>query len=402
MVVNYSVILFCQPFYFGKAEKKESTCMANDISQSDQKRNQKFVWLMVFGFFTINFLLLFSYRYLDDLTRFKSGTFLTRLIEEMTGAYTAMLLVPIVFWSSRQFRLYRPHLLKSLAAHLGTVLFQSFLHTSLMAVTRQAIFFLFGLGVYDYGYMPLRYLMEFPNQLLWYSAVVGFIHLFDRYQELRDQELRASRLESQLAQSRLQALQLQLQPHFLFNTLNTISAVLYEDIEKADRMIARLSDFLRATLKTASSQQISLSDEIEFLNLYLEIMQARFEEQLAVTLEIEAEARPALVPRLVLQPLVENALKHGVDQTTGKIRIDVSAKINGAHLELEVSDQGPGLNGNGLASESTKVGLANLRERLQVLYPEHHTLAVHNGDHAGLTVHMTLPLQTSLQEKVPA
>ncbi|HNC42557.1 MAG TPA: histidine kinase, partial [Acidobacteriota bacterium] len=348
--------------------------MANDISQSDQKRNQKFVWLMVFGFFTINFLLLFSYRYLDDLTRFKSGTFLTRLIEEMTGAYTAMLLVPIVFWSSRQFRLYRPHLLKSLAAHLGTVLFQSFLHTSLMAVTRQAIFFLFGLGVYDYGYMPLRYLMEFPNQLLWYSAVVGFIHLFDRYQELRDQELRASRLESQLAQSRLQALQLQLQPHFLFNTLNTISAVLYEDIEKADRMIARLSDFLRATLKTASSQQISLSDEIEFLNLYLEIMQARFEEQLAVTLEIEAEARPALVPRLVLQPLVENALKHGVDQTTGKIRIDVSAKINGAHLELEVSDQGPGLNGNGLASESTKVGLANLRERLQVLYPEHHTL----------------------------
>ncbi|HMZ78647.1 MAG TPA: histidine kinase [Acidobacteriota bacterium] len=376
--------------------------MANDISQSDQKRNQKFVWLMVFGFFTINFLLLFSYRYLDDLTRFKSGTFLTRLIEEMTGAYTAMLLVPIVFWSSRQFRLYRPHLLKSLAAHLGTVLFQSFLHTSLMAVTRQAIFFLFGLGVYDYGYMPLRYLMEFPNQLLWYSAVVGFIHLFDRYQELRDQELRASRLESQLAQSRLQALQLQLQPHFLFNTLNTISAVLYEDIEKADRMIARLSDFLRATLKTASSQQISLGDEIEFLNLYLEIMQARFEEQLAVTLEIEAEARPALVPRLVLQPLVENALKHGVDQTTGKIRIDVSAKINGAHLELEVSDQGPGLNGNGLASESTKVGLANLRERLQVLYPEHHTLAVHNGDHAGLTVHMTLPLQTSLQEKVPA
>jgi sensor histidine kinase YesM len=383
-------------------EKKESTGMGNDISQSDQKRNQKFVWLMVFGFFTINFLLLFSYRYLDDLTRFKSGTFLTRLIEEMTGAYTAMLLVPLVFWASRRFRLYRPHLLKSLAAHLGTVVLQSFLHTSLMAVTRQAIFFLFGLGVYDYGYMPLRYLMEFPNQLLWYAAVVGFIHLFDRYQELRDQELRASRLESQLAQSRLQALQLQLQPHFLFNTLNTISAVLYEDVEKADRMIARLSDFLRATLKTANTQQISLGDEIEFLNLYLEIMQARFEEQLAVTLEIEAEARPALVPRLVLQPLVENALKHGVDQTTGKIRIDVSAKINGSHLELEVSDQGPGLNGNGSATESTKVGLANLRERLQVLYPEDHTVAVHNGAHAGLTVHLTLPFQTSIQEKIPA
>ncbi|MBI4749362.1 MAG: histidine kinase [Acidobacteria bacterium] len=376
--------------------------MANDISQSDQKRNQKFVWLMVFGFFTLNGLLLFSYRYLDDLTRFKSGTFLTRLIEEMTGAYTAMLLVPLVFWSARRFRLYRPHLLKSLAAHLGTVVLQSFLHTSLMAVTRQAIFSLCGLGVYDYGYMPLRYPMEFPNQLLWYSAVVGFIHLFDRYQELRDQELRASRLESQLAQSRLQALQLQLQPHFLFNTLNTISAVLYEDVEKADRMIARLSDFLRATLKTASTQQIPLGDEIEFLNLYLEIMQARFEEQLAVRLEIEAEARPALVPRLVLQPLVENALKHGVDQTTGKIRIDVSAKINGLHLELEVSDQGPGLNGNGSPSESTKVGLANLRERLQVMYPEHHTLAVHNGVHAGLTVHLTLPFQTSLQEKVPA
>ena len=150
--------------------------------------------------------------------------------------------------------------------------------------SRVLLFPLFGLGPYDYGKMPTRYFMEFPIQMLGYAIVVSLTMLYDR-------QTRATQLEKSLAQAQLHNLRLQLQPHFLFNTLNTISAVMYENVHVADRMIARLSDLLRMSLEQGGAQEVPLEREIEFLKLYVETMKARFEERLNVAIEASEDTQ---------------------------------------------------------------------------------------------------------------
>ena len=144
----------------------------------------------------------------------------------------------------------------------------SFLHTTLMALSRKALFPLVGLGSYYYGIMPVRYLMEFSNDVISYWICVGFVYLFDHYRESRDREVRTAQLETQLAQAQLQALRLQLQPHFLFNAMNTISSLVYENPRAADEMIARLSDLLRMTMRDSGVPEVTLEQELELLGLY--------------------------------------------------------------------------------------------------------------------------------------
>ena len=361
----------------------------------EPKRRRKWqVRLLAFAYFTATGLLLFGYRALDDAAREREGRLLTLFIEQMTGAYAALVLMPSLVWFARRFRIEKNNWLRRVPAHLLAMAAFSFMHTSLMALSRKAVFLLAGLGTYDYGLMSFRYPMEFANDVIVYCVGTSFVYLFDHYRRSRDREVQTAQLETRLAQAQLQALRLQLQPHFLFNAMNTISSLVYENPRAADEMIARLSDLLRMTMRDGGAQEVTLAEELKLLDLYLDIMRARFDERLKVHIECEAETSGALVPQLVLQPLVENCIRHAADPETGAVQITLRARRDGNTLMLEVSDNGPGVGHQLAVANGNGIGLTNTAERLRQLYGHPHGLTLANGTGRGLTVTLRLPFHT--------
>jgi two-component system, LytTR family, sensor kinase len=226
-----------------------------------------------------------------------------------------------------------------------------------------------------------------------YGLLLLLNHVFRYYRRLREGELRASRLKTQLTQAQLEALKMQLQPHFLFNTLHSISALLHRDPDAADRMIARLGDFLRLTLENSGAQQVSLQKELEFLTCYLEIERVRFQDRLTTSVEVDTAALDAPVPNLILQPIVENALRHGIAQTRGPGRVEISAKRENGSLRIRVRDNGPGLATITRPDDGLKegLGLSNTRARLEQLYGAAHRFELENAPGGGLIVTLEIP-----------
>lgn len=229
--------------------------------------------------------------------------------------------------------------------------------------------------------------------LLIYAALVAVSIAAEYYARYRDRALDAAQLETRLMEAQLQVLKMQLNPHFLFNTLHSISALMHRDIEAADRMISVLSDLLRLSLENAGKQEIPLKQELDFLERYLEIETTRFSDRLTVNLDIEPQALDAKVPNLILQPLVENAIRHGVALRSAAGQVDVVARVNAGRLRLEVRDNGPGI----AASPREGIGLSNTRARLAQLYGKDHQLEVRNAPLGGLVVRITIPLQIAAQ-----
>jgi two-component system, LytTR family, sensor kinase len=234
--------------------------------------------------------------------------------------------------------------------------------------------------------------LDFTYRVLGFSFLLAFSYALDYHQRYEDKALKSSRLEAQLAHAQLDALKMQLQPHFLFNTLNAISALLHKDPEAADRMIARLGDFLRMTLENDGGHEVSLSQEMTFLNCYLAIERVRFEDRLTTQVRIAPDALPALVPNLILQPIVENAIRHGVGRAVGAGRIEIEAGRENGRLRLCVRDNGPGwtepANGDG-------VGIANTRRRLRQLYGDDHRLEFTGAAGQGCAVTLDLPFRAA-------
>jgi LytS/YehU family sensor histidine kinase len=245
----------------------------------------------------------------------------------------------------------------------------------------------------------------FHWNVLAYWAIVACNHALHYYRSYRENEFRTSQLETQLAEAQLQALKMQLQPHFLFNTLHSVSALIHKDPEAADRMITRLGDFLRITLDNAGTQEVTLEKELEFIKCYLEIERVRFQDRMRVSLNIDPGALDALVPNLLWQPILENAIRHGISarSETGFIQIG-ARRING-RLQLSIKDDGPGIQGgpNGTSLPIERVGLANTRARLRQLYGEDHSFQLRNVTTGGLEVVMEIPFrQQSNSSAVPA
>ncbi|HSS20403.1 MAG TPA: histidine kinase [Pyrinomonadaceae bacterium] len=228
-------------------------------------------------------------------------------------------------------------------------------------------------------------------EFLTYWAILGIGYFFDYYQRYRERELTAARLETQLARAHLQVLMMQLHPHFLFNTLHTISSTMHRDIEVADNMITHLSDLLRITLENVGIPEVSLKQELEFVERYLEIEKSRFRERLEVDMRIDPATLDARVPNMLLQPLVENAIRHGIAlySTTGKIKIMASKESD--MLKIEVQDNGRGLSEEPDWLTEKGVGLSNTRLRLQQLYSERHRFTVFNAPERGLVVRIVIP-----------
>jgi two-component system, LytTR family, sensor kinase len=253
-----------------------------------------------------------------------------------------------------------------------------------------------------------RWRQQFPALIDCYRAYFAFgfyidliialliviaVHALLYYQNFRASELAQSSLKTQLAQAQLRALKMQLHPHFLFNTLHSISSLVLEDPPKANSMIARLGDFLRLTLENSNQQLVSLKEETEFLRCYLEIEQVRFGDRLMVVLELEPQTLSAQVPHLILQPVVENAIQHAVAPRATQGRINIEAKRLDSLLRLEVRDNGPGIISNGDLPEKKGVGLSNVRARLHQIYGSDFRFELVNAKDGGLTVAMEIPFQ---------
>jgi LytS/YehU family sensor histidine kinase len=343
-------------------------------------------WAIAFAGYTALALLLFGYKYLDFVTRHQAIDWRIPFVEEITGVYLALLLLPASVWAARRWPPRRRGIPLFVLRHLLAACAIGFVHTTLMAISRKILFPLLGLGHYDYGDMRVRYWMEGSMQLIVYALTVGFVWLLDRYKASRDLEVSQAQLQTELAQAQLRNLQLQLQPHFLFNALNAISSVMYEDVAAADAMVTRLSDFLRLTLRRADAQEVRLGDELELLDAYLGIMRARFEDTLEVRMDVDADARPAFVPQLILQPIVENSIRYGADPRTNLVEISIEARRVNGSLRMHVRDGGPGYHG---APEG--VGLANTRKRLSRLYGNAGTFSLVNQPGGGLDVTIEVP-----------
>src|SRR5947208_5963568 len=225
------------------------------------------------------------------------------------------------------------------------------------------------------------------------SLIVVAVHALLYYQNFRASELAQSSLITQLAQAQLRALKMQLHPHFLFNTLHSISSLVLEDPPKANSMIARLGDFLRLTLENSNQQLVSLKEETEFLRCYLEIEQVRFGDRLTVALELEPQTLSVQVPHLILQPVVENAIQHAIAPRTARGHINIEAKRLNSLLRLEVKNNGPRITLNTDLLEAEGGTLSSVRARLHQIYGSDSRFELMNAKDGGLTVVMEIPFQ---------
>ena len=298
-----------------------------------------------------------------------------------------------IFYLARRYRLDTRRWARPLAIHIAAALFFSVVHLACMLGVRSQLWT-------DAGKPPTiswtsfaqrQYLMQLDWLLMTYSAIIGLSYALDYRRESQARAIKEATLETRLVEARLKTLQAELHPHFLFNTLHAISTLVHTSPDAADRMISRLSDLLRLTFDGTGAPAVSLQEELEFLQKYLEIEQIRFQDRLSVLYDVDSETLDAEVPRLILQPLVENAIKHGVSPRSGRGLIQISSRLRDNALWIEVRDNGVGLDVHARSRLHTGVGLSNTRARLECLYGTAHRLEFSEGTD-GLAVQMQIPL----------
>jgi two-component system LytT family sensor kinase len=317
------------------------------------------------------------------------------LIWEMPYWILWAMLSPLVFWLTQRFRLERERLVRNALVHIVAFMALSLAH--------RAIYLLIDweLNVKAYtnlGFLSAVYNENFffnlPNGFLCYVTILLASKYYYHYQE---EELKISRLQAERVQAQWKAWKDQLQHHFLFNILNSISAKMNEDIEVAEEMFARLGDFLRMTLDNSGLQEVTLQEELEFLRCYLEIESVRFSDRLSVHIDIGPGTHEAMVPNLILQPIIENAIRHGIMMHDGEGRIDIHSRRENGQLYLEVQDNGPGLTTGSRPDQGPKRGLgfALVRSRLENLYGTSQRLSLSDASGRGLQVTLEIPYRLS-------
>ncbi len=359
-------------------------------------------WMLILAVWTLIGLAFASQFNFTQSRRGYIVTWKFALITSLADWYVFALLSIPALWLSKHFRLDEVRWRRNLVVHLAA----SLVFAVLWVVLRVGVEKLRVIGrtptFYFHEMFHWTLVRSFYFNLLVYWITIGVSHAFEFYRKYRDRELHALELQKLLAQARLEALQAQLNPHFLFNTLHAISALMHQDVESADRMITRLSDLLRLVLESTDTQEVPLRQEVAFLQRYLEIEQTRFRDRLQVRLSIEADAWDVMVPNLLLQPLVENAIRHGIEPKAKGGEIGISARCEQDRLHLQVRDNGVGLDAHQPLIEG--VGLSNTRARLQHLYGTEHAFEARNGDDGGLVVSLSFPCRRAVpgtQRAVP-
>jgi two-component system LytT family sensor kinase len=313
----------------------------------------------------------------------------------LTYWYSWAVLTPGILWLSRRFPFERATWKAAIPIHVAGVVVATLLHVAMAVASSMAIYWVVGESLDSWLQEAQQMLiLNFDWEMMTYWTIVGVGHALRYHYEARARELSAAQLETRLVEAQLHTLQRQMQPHFLFNTLNTISALMHRDVDAADAMIARLSDLLRMSLQRIEVQEVALADELDFLSKYLEIEQTRFRDRLTVVFDVDSDTLDALVPNLLLQPLVENAIKHGIGPRPTPGNIAVRARRSGAMLELDVQDNGVGLSAARLTDFNRGVGLSNTRSRLDHLYGSLHRFEFRQPAEGGLLVYIAIPMAT--------
>lgn len=333
---------------------------------------------------------------------------------EFSQILTYAPLTPFVFAFAIQFPFRRDNWGKRSLLYLAVGVVFTIAHISLRAITPFAYWDAkhheFASAVWD-SQAHLFKVQWFLLQKQFLTAVVDDIsgtfipivlvaHAISYYRRFRERELCAAQLEGQLAKARLQSLKSQLQPHFLFNTMHSISSLMLTDVHAADRMMTRLGDLLRMSLESAGTQITSLAREMEFVNCYLEIEKVRFAERLRVTINISAETLDASVPHLLLQPLVDNAIKHGIAKLPAGGEIRIMASVVDHDLHLEIRDDGPELRRNGIVTTSGW-GLRITRERLESLYGQDQSVELRPRPGGGAIARISIPFRLQSVRDLP-
>ncbi|HEX8747487.1 MAG TPA: histidine kinase [Pyrinomonadaceae bacterium] len=320
--------------------------------------------------------------------------FATALVWQMSAVYLSAVFTFLILWLARLFRFDRRKWPRSLLIHLPA----SFAIAALMTACHLRIdaHFDSNFARVVFTNFPARVFVNIDKNFIVYWLIIWASHALNYYKRYRESELQASRLKAQLAEAQLQALKMQLHPHFLFNTLHSISSLLSRDTEAARRMIARLGDFLRLTLENSGAQEVSLRDELDFLRCYLDIEAIRFYDRLTVRMEIEPQTLSSRVPNLILQPIVENAIRHGIAPRSKPGLIEIRSALRGERLRLEVRDDGPGLPAELGPSRTGRrgIGLSNTQNRLRQLYGEGASFEMTNDVRGGLLVILEFPFHS--------
>lgn len=365
-----------------------------DIGRAPRSRTK---WWLIFGCWSLVALFFTSQTYVQSKLSQDPISFLRVMSWQFSSCYVWFLLTPVILRFNRRFPLERGAWARSLPAHILFGILIAFLQQSIDA--RVLPFLGYYPGVRFTSYFQAYKFFLFVNfhlALFFYWAILGVNYAIDYYQKYRERELRASQLETRLAQSRLQVLKMQLHPHFLFNTLNAISELVYKDPESAEQMITNLSDLLRLSLENVGVQEVPLKQELDFLNKYVEIEQTRFHDRLRLNMWIEPETLDACVPNMILQPLVENAIRHGIGMRSSGGQIEIGADRADGMLHLFVRDNGRGLLNAEQKALKEGVGLANTRARLAHLYGAAHSFDLKNSPGGGLMVDLSIPFRNSL------
>jgi two-component system, LytTR family, sensor kinase len=317
---------------------------------------------------------------------------LRALVEDVATVLAWTLLTPVVLALARRFPIRRGVRARHLAIHAAAAL----------VLASVEIGFDFWVSTYTYVYGPFwprHYWISLHYELMSYAGVVAAGHAMDVYRRFRERELQAAQLEGQLARAHLHALEMQLQPHFLFNTLNSISELVHDDPTAAELMVAQLGDLLRMTMAGDGRQEVPLSRELELVGAYLEIERTRFQDRLSVKKQVEPDVLDALVPTLLLQPLVENAVRHGLSPRVAPGTVTLTARRVGDRLRLSVRDDGRGLPPPDQRRE--RVGVGNTRTRLRQAYGDGHRFELADAPGGGTLVLIEIPYRPAGPDDEP-
>lgn len=348
-------------------------------------------WLIIFGAST-GIGLLFVFQNYVGMSQESNQYHWSELLGGLLSYwYVWALLFPFIVWLARHFPLEAGPTGRSLRWHIPAFIFVPVLHIAIYAL------FLHAVDGDERPYLKTSIMLMKSGlffRYLTYAFLLATSYSIDYYRHFRERELRTSRLEAKLAEAQLQSLRNQIHPHFLFNTLNAISSLMHKNVEAADEAISRLADLLRATLEANGAQEVTLRQELGLLEQYIEIEKLRLGERLVVAIQVEPDAYVAMVPNLLLQPIVENAIRYGVATQSRTGTVTVAARCTGNGLEIQVSDDGPGLP----ESFEEGIGIGNTRARLRQLYGMNQSFLMTEGSSGGLCVTLQIPLRKDSYE----
>jgi two-component system LytT family sensor kinase len=364
------------------------------VTASPSPARYPFRWTTLFAAWSVVAVFSFTHALLLLWMLGRTVTVWREAVSGAVDAYQWALYTPLVFALAGRFPVRRRGLARSLAVHLAA--------GSGFAVLTVAINWGVSYLLYAPGVTPFpRYLGQmYHYNLQWYAIVVAIRYALDRYRAHRDRELHASQVEAQLARARLEALQMRIEPHFLFNVLNTVSEQMHHDLRTADEMMGQLGDLLRMAFDRTLADTVPLHEEMRFATAYLALQQARFRDTLTVETDVAAEAAEARVPSFILQPLVENAIRHGIAPRGGSGHVAVRARREGAALVVAVEDDGLGLDAPPPGEGRAGVGLRNVAERLTQRYGDACRLEVFDRADGGAATVLAIPFEAG--EPVPA